>query len=1173
MTKVQLSLVALYVLALMPSTPSGLEAREVAGEVSSQAQIAQAMLASAEKEPEPGLLERRAGVALKRVSLAEAISQLSVSSGIHFVFSPSQLDQGAKIVGCACRDLSVGEALDSLLADTPFSYVTMEERILIVPSEVDIASNLASRDYRRNGEGGAPRSTLMVPRPAVIAPGPLGLIAQEGSIRGSVRAGETGAPLSGVVVRLRELERSALTDGEGAYLLANVPPGVHTVVASMLGRGLGSQVVTVEANAVATADFSLWISPIALEAMVVTATGERRRAEVANTVSSIPAEEIAARGAVTNMSDLLTARAPGVQVLGSTQTVGSHSRIRIRGISSVSLSNDPIVFLDGVRVASTLRAGAVERLSFGPGMDVSSRFDDINPDEVESIEVLKGPAAVALYGTDAANGVIVIRTKRGEAGHPSWRVFSEFGLTERPSGFPDAFYSAGQRADNGNDVQCLVTELAAGTCTQTEIRTLNLLEDEQARPFKTGLASNIGLQLSGGSDEIRYFFSGKFSDEVGSLSMPRQDELRIKEERGVGIPEEQRRPNALRTIHLRGNLSTQVSSNVQLDVTAGHIVRNQRNPWVSGGASIISVMRNALGGPGFKNANDGWLLFSPGDLMSVESSDDLQRSTGGVTLRWIPTEWLETRLEGGLDVMTSEITQLQRRGQGPVFFGLEDGWKQLTFRDGADYTATALAIGRFAPAPRVALTSTMGAQYFRSRFRQVFGRADILVPGSEVLAGGAIQGTGEQVQETATIGALLEQTVGYDDRLFVTGSVRTDQSSAFGTKLDAVLYPRASVSWVISRETFFPQTGFLGDTRFRMAYGQSGVNPGTLDALGFYSPVQVITGDGSAVGLQLDALGNDDLKPERISEFETGVDVDLFEGRVAFQFTYYRKTSQDALINRPLPLSLGLGTPSRFENLGSVRNQGWEAQVDLNAYQHPRFSWDLTLAGSRNTNELLDLGEGVAPIIETYSNSRGAEGYPLWGRWARPILGFEDTNGNGIIEPNEVQVGDEEVFLGPSLPTKQGSIQSTMGFGGGSVQLGLRVDYQGGHLAYNRTERDRCSSAGNCRAVNDPSASLWSQARAVAARESSLGRTPAGYFEDGAFTRLREVSLTVPIPIQLLSRLGAQEGTFSIVGSNLFTWTSYSGVDPEGAWLDTMALDMNRIPVSRRWTFRSNIAF
>ncbi|HUE95249.1 MAG TPA: carboxypeptidase regulatory-like domain-containing protein, partial [Longimicrobiaceae bacterium] len=459
-------------------------------------------------------LLRPARLIVDAVPLATAVAELAERSGVLIAYSPSRLAIEGE-VNCACETLTVAEALDHILASSAFRYIEVEGHIVIIPRTVALPASPQDLLPRL-----ASPLVLAAVRPSRIPPRAAARV-QQGSIAGVVTDAGTGEPLAGASIQIEGGLVEGITNSNGRYVMTNVAAGSYTLVASMIGYGSQRRTVAVTVGQATVVDFPLPVAPLRLDQLVVTATGDRRRTEVANVVGSVDADAIVAAVPIASMTQLLTARSPGVQVMSVGGTVGAQSRIRIRGQNSLSLSNDPIVYVDGVRVAS----------GYGGGMDTSSRLDDLNPAEIRSIDVLKGPAAVALHGTDAANGVLLITTKRGTLGAPQWTISQESGITEQPSGFPAAYYSAGQRTDTGQATQCLLTGLAQGTCTQDELRSLNILEDSRSTPFATGRLNKTGVQLSGGAEWVRYFVSADFTDEVGTLRMPRDEQERLRAER------------------------------------------------------------------------------------------------------------------------------------------------------------------------------------------------------------------------------------------------------------------------------------------------------------------------------------------------------------------------------------------------------------------------------------------------------------------------------------------------------------------------------------------------------------------------------------------------------------------------------------------------------------------
>jgi hypothetical protein len=411
----------------------------------------------------------------------------------------------------------------------------------------------------------------------------------------------------------------------------------------------------------------------------------------------------------------------------------------------------------------------------------------------------------------------------------------------------------------------------------------------------------------------------------------------------------------------------------------------------------------------------------------------------------------------------------------------------------------------------------------------------------------------EGTDETRTLGSFIEQQISFRDRLFVTGAIRSDRNSAFGADFKTVFYPKLSASWILSQERFFPRFGFLDQLRLRAAYGASGVQPGTIDAVPFYAATRVLGEAGELPGVVFSALGNTNLKPERSTELEAGFDADFWNNRINTQITYYNKISRDALVSRILPPSLGTGTTttsSRFENLGEVRNTGWEALISTVLLQSSNLGWDVTFNGSSNQNKLVTLGGVPTNVIS--STQRDRAGYPLNGWWSRPLLGWQDKNNDGIIAysaiaaNSEITVGDTATYLGNPLPVYEVAVTNGFDFWQRRFRLQAMVDYKGDYKTYNNSERIRCLSRNNCAGLIYRGSSELDQARVAAGRDHPA-KTVAGFIEDGDFIRFRELSLTFNAPERWANRY-FRGRSLSVTGAmrNIgILWTKYTGVDPE----------------------------
>ena len=772
------------------------------------------------------------------------------------------------------------------------------------------------------------RSLVFVGTRLALALAPLA--AQQGSVAGRVTDQGSGQPLANVRVTVAGTALIAATNAAGRYIVRGVPPGAATVRASVIGYAGGTRTVTVSGGDTATADFALALKPYSLDEVVVTATGEQSRREVGNAISTIRADSLVQRRPIANMNDLLTARAPGVDVLPGNIT-GAGARVRIRGTSSLSLNNEPIYIIDGIRMESANNSSSI-----GIGGTNPSRVNDINPEEIESIDVVKGPSASTLYGTAAANGVIVINTKRGTAGPTRFNVYAEAGLIKDYNTYPTAYrgWTTNPRTTNPdsssqptNGIQCFLTQTVRAStdpqhCVQDSVTTFNLFEDPDASPNGTGYQQQYGLQVSGGSDVARYFVSGDWQDEIGQLRLPSFASDRILTTRQIGeVPYDQSRPNARKRTSVRLNVQANLNPRMDVAVQTGFVSSTQRLPQTDN--NTVGLLSNGFGGPGNKdNGRFGYRLYTPDQFFSETVTQDVNRFIGSATGNWRPSSWLAVRVLGGVDFTNRVDTDLCRRDQcPPINTTYRTGFKQDNRTAFFDYTLNADGTASFELSPTVTSRSTAGVQYVKNLFDRNGAFSENLPPGATTVTAGATPQADETTLETITIGAFVEQEFGYKNRLFVTGGLRTDDNSAFGKNFSAVYYPKLGVSWVISDEPFFPKWSWVNSVRLRGAFGASGVQPGTTDALRFFAPKTSSVDGVDAAAIVDSAIGNQDLKPERAREFEIGGEATLFRGRVNVDFTYYNKRTKDALIARTIAPSVG-SSATRFGEPGRGRKPG-----------------------------------------------------------------------------------------------------------------------------------------------------------------------------------------------------------------------------------------------------------
>jgi outer membrane receptor protein involved in Fe transport len=505
--------------------------------------------------------------------------------------------------------------------------------------------------------------------------------------------------------------------------------------------------------------------------------------------------------------------------------------------------------------------------------------------------------------------------------------------------------------------------------------------------------------------------------------------------------------------------------------------------------------------------------------------------------------------------------------------------------------------------PSLLLKTSGGAEYTNVEDDDLRTQGRGLAPGASTLGSTStfVSYSSQQPRAVKTFGYYLQEQASLNDRLFVTLAARQDQNSAFGTKFQHVLYPKLSVSWLASDESFFPSLSWLNSFRLRSAYGANGVQPQATAALQTFSAaVQTMTKVDAQTGSDITGLtanqpGNPDLRPETSSELEMGFEADLFNRRLHIDYTRYDKRTKDALIALPIPASVGSSVLSLQQNIGKTRNWGNEIQANAVLIDRRSFGWDVTVSASHNDNKWLDLGKDPSKCSGTGDQQTCADlvlgagtltqqrkGDPLFMQWYRGYS-YNDANQDGIIQVAEVKVDSALSPIAVGFAKDIVSIQNGFDLFKRRLRITTLFDYRAGG---NTLEGNyfQCSSAPKaCRDSQDPTAPLWMQARAVAITSGTrIGGTTyttrLGYFVPAQFWKFREFSAALMLP-ERVNRylLHAEQGSTVVLGlRNLHTWTSFTGVDPEqnyGVNGNEVAQDFNTSPPPTYITFRLNLKY
>lgn len=1102
-------------------------------------------------------LARVISVTFHRMPLPDALRRIAEQGGVELTYAAEAVP--AKVtVTMALGQVTVRRALQNVLQGTGLELFVSDEGHVAV-------AHRASRTATTQQGGG--------------------------TIAGRVLDAVTHFALDQVAVRVEGPGLGGVTTSDGHYAIRNVPSGTYRVTARRVGYTPSTKTVNVADSAIG-ADFALMAAPTKLNEVVTTAVGDQRRYEVGNDISTINADSIAPTAPITSLTDLISARAPGVTVEETSGLTGSGETIRIRGQSSLLLQGDPIVVVDGVRQDNGAGGSAtlpLVGLASAAVVPAPSRLNDLNFADIQSIDVLKGPAASTEYGTDAANGVLVITTRHGTAGHPQWQASAEQTASEIPARFPTLYYSWGHTADASRAaVQCPLVPYAfgsgygsaTGSCTVDSVTTWDPLNSPSYSIFGTGSREKYGLSVSGGTETARYFVSGGLSNETGMLRMP---DAFAPEANALGLPHSAFDPNGEDQRSVRANTAMRLGSTADLTVMGAYLSTYQDTPnsrALYGGITATAPLRDSTHGYGYGS----YSYFTPVYQFGLPNSQTTDRLTGGLAANWRPTLWLVGHGTVGVDHGSQRATEAVLPQIAPLgFVPAQVGVANLT----ADiYTVDLRASATAAPARTVRAVTSVGLQLTDARTQGVTAAATGITSTNMTLNGAVNPAVTQLGNRQATLGGYGEEQIGFADRLFLTGALRVDAGSGFGHAYSTAVYPKASVSWLAA-------TGGPVTVRLRGAFGESGVQPPNGSALQLYAPTSVWRNGGQTTGVQIANVQNQLLRPERSEEYEAGVDIGIWQNRVSVELTGYSKTTRDALVSTGTGWDGG-GLPYE-ENVGQVRNEGIEGALTSTMIQTQLVLWDVMVNASVSRNKLQTLAPGIVSqqFIGSLATYRFAPGYPLYGYWA-PQVQHADANHDGVLEPSEVTVANTLSYVGSSLPTREVSLGTHLGLWGGMISINALVDYRGGFRLLNGTALYEAELAPQSdRASNVRTAALWQQARDVAA-EAILATgldgyvPPAGFYEDATYARFRELSVTYAISRTLVRALHVRSASVTGAVRNLALWTRYTGVDPEATnsqgyntqlspTLNTyivnnnMREDDDAVPLARYWVVRLNV--
>jgi TonB-dependent starch-binding outer membrane protein SusC len=928
-----------------------------------------------------------------------------------------------------------------------------------------------------------------------------------GSVTGIVMEAGSQRPLAGAQVLVVGTGIGGVTNNQGRYLLTNVPDGEARLRVERIGYAVTTATVMVRPGETAVLDFALQERAIALDQVVVTGTASAtEKRKIGNTLAVLDATKVAEVAPIRDFTELLQGRTAAVTILPTTGTVGTGASIRMRGITSVSQTNKPLIYIDGVRADDS-------SLALSVGGAEPTRLTDINPHDIERVEMVKGAAATTLYGTAASNGVVQIFTKRGRTGPARWTALIEQGAERLATGrFPGRLWTqfegpTGFRAHDPTEV------------------------------VHTGHIQNYHLSVNGGADVLSYFVSGGFQRQEGSVT-----------------PD----VNFMNQAFGRVNLNAVLAPALSIAVNTGYVNSRLRLP--DNDNALHGVYSQVVSGiPYTADERRPWgeRWGSHEINKTIETFQNINRFTSGLRVDHTPASFLKHSLNLGIDwygQLDEKYYPYGFEGSGNNL-GYKNSRQRRVVNTTLDYRASLTR--RLGPSIESELTAGFQGNFDRDHRTQAVGE-EYPAPGLRTVGAAVIRSGTETWIHQTNAGFFGQLSVGIFDRVFVTSGVRFDGNSAFGEDFPFQAYPKASIAYAISEESFWPK-GVAPTMKLRAAYGTSGRAPAQFAADRTFAPIAAEDGEPAVTPWN---VGDPNLGPETSREIELGFDAGLVNDRIGLEFTYYDQLTKDALVYKRFPPSMGFER-TQLANIGELKNWGWEVGMRGLILTGERVSLDTNVQLSTTRNKVTSLGG--QPPFSGGNGTRVVEGYPATGKWTF-VVDHWDAERRRFVRV------DTLVYRGDATPKWRGSINSNLRlfnnvtlsgmaeFATGMIGINFARGWAIGKLTGDEYLALLEKPSGKSTAASDSLLSMWNAV------------TNSGWVEKADWLKVREVSLSYRLPSSWLARSRLRDTTIRLSGRNLYLWAPHwTGPDPEVKYggnagdLD-IGYDFNTMPIPRRFT-------
>jgi len=1070
------------------------------------------------------------------------------------------------------------------------------------------------------------RSTFLAASAFVLAFATDGSAQATGTIEGKVTEAGSGRPLAGAQVFVAGTTVGSVTNDRGEYRITSAPARQVELRVRLIGFSPINKTVVVTAGQTATLNIEVGVSALQLDQVVVTGTGSQVEVKkLGNTISTIQPPAFAA---ITTPSQLLQARDAGVSILPASGITGEGSRIRIRGNASLSMSNEPIVFVDGVRINSGGGFGA----NVGTNGGAPSRLDDIDPSSIDRIEVLKGAAAATLYGTEASNGVIQIFTKKGATGAARWNFQAEQAALDLP---------VDRIKDNCGAAK---SDTAAARLSTFFGRTVSAYQpfciNASDEILNIGRGTAVNGSVTGGTSAYTYFASGRFAEEDGPMDVdwlgPTVDKVRrIQGLTNIGLIPFNSLKLGMRLSYADALQQIPQNNNNIYGVTA---LAMFAKPELANCDKSALASAGRCTGAGNMYGNNAFMTVREATQTTTENRAG--RFTGVFDATFTPTDNISTTATLGVDATDDRSFLFRYFGHNVDRYTGNNinGQRAIDSRTNRNYTVDVKMNWK---AILMSLQSDFvaGVQGFIVK-EQITGGSNTNFPGPglEVVGAGSAPTVQESFVQTVNGGYFFQDQLGYQDYMFLTLGGRYDYASAFGEEAGGVFYPKASLSVVPSDRNSWGSPLGINTLRVRAAIGKSGRQPNAFSKFTTFSPLSSELG----AGLAPDNLGNPALAPEVSTEWEAGAEMGFWDNRLGLDYTYWDRTVKDALIAKQFPLSGGFSR-LQLANIGRLEAHGHDIKVNAFLVQRSNLTLDVFASGAKIYQVIASMGGAPAlKVGGSYPRYRNflKEGFApgtLFGAAlpgpcsARPSgatymclnpgdVPF-DANGDKIpdteaealaylstprsmanldpIRYDEDGDGDFlDHFAGKPYPDWNVTFGSNLSLGR-AWRFNMLFEYRGGNFTVtNLTDAFRNAHPAigtNTIAAAEVEAIITNPA-STAAQRLEAARTwwnelkalspydGLNQQEDGSFLRLREIGVAWTAPAGLAAKLGARDATFQLTGRNLFLKTNYLGVDPEtnaigrdtgggtdGNYLE--AVDAFGWPIARRIAFAIRLGY